>query len=42
MLIPLDMWFGNWHDVSREADEQMKARFRKKKERMKARAIVVE
>lgn len=35
-LVPLDKWFGYWHDGSKEADEQMKARFRKKKERLKA------
>ena len=35
-LIPLDQWFGYWHDGSKEADEQMKARFRKKKERTNA------
>jgi sterol desaturase/sphingolipid hydroxylase (fatty acid hydroxylase superfamily) len=33
-LIPLDKWFGLWHDGSKEADEQMKERFRKKKERL--------
>ena len=37
-LIPLDKWFGAWHDGTREADEQMKERFRKKKERLRARA----
>ncbi|WP_068115796.1 sterol desaturase family protein [Tropicimonas marinistellae] len=35
-LVPLDKWFGYWHDGSQEADEKMKARFRKKKERVKA------
>jgi sterol desaturase/sphingolipid hydroxylase (fatty acid hydroxylase superfamily) len=33
-LIPLDKWFGTWHDGTKEADEQMKERFRKKKERL--------
>lgn len=36
-LIPLDKWFGTWHDGTKEADEQMKARFRKKKEKANAR-----
>lgn len=36
-LVPLDKWFGYWHDGSKEADEAMKTRFRRKKERMKAR-----
>ena len=36
-LVPLDQWFGSWHDGSKEADEAMKARFRKKKERAAAR-----
>lgn len=35
-LVPLDKLFGTWHDGSKEADEQMKARFRKKKERLKS------
>jgi sterol desaturase/sphingolipid hydroxylase (fatty acid hydroxylase superfamily) len=39
-LIPLDKWFGYWHDGSKEADEQMKERYRKKKERVKAKAGV--
>ena len=37
-LIPLDKWFGTWHDGTKEADEQMKERFRKKKERLAARS----
>jgi sterol desaturase/sphingolipid hydroxylase (fatty acid hydroxylase superfamily) len=36
-LIPLDKWFGTWHDGTKAADEQMKERFRKKKERVNAR-----
>ncbi len=30
-IVPLDKWFGSWHDGSKEADERMKTRFRKKK-----------
>ena len=37
-LIPLDRWFGTWHDGTKEGDALMDARFRKKKERMNARA----
>ena len=37
-LVPLDKLFGTWHDGSVEADEAMKARFRAKKERTKAKA----
>lgn len=33
-LIPLDKWFGYWHDGSKAADERMKERFRRKKERL--------
>ncbi len=36
-LVPMDKWFGTWHDGSSEADERMRERFRKKKERIKAR-----
>lgn len=36
-LVPLDKWFGLWHDGSKEADAQMKARLRKKRERLGAR-----
>ena len=35
-LIPLDKWFGTWHDGTKDADEQMKGRFRRKKERLAA------
>ena len=38
-LIPLDKWFGLWHDGSKEADEQMKERFRKKKQKLKAKNL---
>lgn len=37
-VVPLDKWFGFWHDGSKEADEQMKARFKAKKDRLKAKA----
>ena len=36
-LVPLDKWFGYWHDGSKEADERMEMRFRRKRERAKAR-----
>ena len=36
-LVPLDKVFGTWHDGSKEADERMKERFRRKKERAAAR-----
>ena len=36
-LVPLDMLFGTWHDGSKEADERMKERFRKKRARMRRR-----
>ena len=35
-LIPIDKWFGTFHDGSKAADEQMKARYRAKKARMAA------
>ena len=35
-VIPLDKWFGTWHDGSKEADTQMNARFERKKARMNA------
>lgn len=35
-LVPLDKWFGTWHDGSKESDERMKERFRKKKARVNA------
>ena len=37
-LIPLDKWFGTWHDGTKAADEQMKDRFRRKKERLARKA----
>lgn len=33
-LIPLDKWFGSWHDGSKEAQERMDARYAKKVARM--------
>ena len=35
-LIPLDRWFGMFHDGSKESDEGMKARFGAKKARVAA------
>lgn len=35
-LIPLDIWFGTWHDGSPEGEARMQARFAKKRERMNA------
>ena len=35
-LIPLDKWFGCWHDGSQEAHERMKVRFRRKKQRKRS------
>jgi sterol desaturase/sphingolipid hydroxylase (fatty acid hydroxylase superfamily) len=37
-LIPLDKWFGYFHDGSKEGDARMDARFEAKKARMNARA----
>jgi sterol desaturase/sphingolipid hydroxylase (fatty acid hydroxylase superfamily) len=37
-LIPLDKWFGYWHDGSKEAEAVMNARFQKKKARLNAKA----
>lgn len=36
-LVPLDMLFGTWHDGSKEGEDRMKARFRQKRARAKAR-----
>lgn len=30
-LIPLDKWFGSWHDGSKAGDAQMQARFERKR-----------
>ena len=35
-LIPLDKWFGTWHDGSKAGDALMDARYQKKRERMNA------
>jgi sterol desaturase/sphingolipid hydroxylase (fatty acid hydroxylase superfamily) len=35
-LVPLDKWFGTWHDGSKEAQARMDARYAKKVERMNA------
>jgi len=37
-VIPLDRWFGTWHDGTREGEALMDARFQKKRERVNARA----
>ena len=34
--IPIDKWFGTWHDGTKEGDRLMKARFQEKKERLRA------
>jgi sterol desaturase/sphingolipid hydroxylase (fatty acid hydroxylase superfamily) len=36
-LIPLDKWFGTWHDGSPEGEAHMQERYRKRKERMAVR-----
>jgi len=36
-LIPIDRWTGTFHDGSKEADERMKERYRRKKARLAAR-----
>jgi len=37
-LIPLDKWFGYWHDGTKAGEELMEARFEKKKARLNAKA----
>ena len=37
-LIPLDRWFGTWHDGTKEGDAMMDARFQRKRERINAKA----
>ena len=37
-LIPLDRWFGTWHDGSPEGEARMQARYRQRKERIAAAA----
>jgi sterol desaturase/sphingolipid hydroxylase (fatty acid hydroxylase superfamily) len=39
-LVPLDKWFGTFHDGTKEGDELMQARFRKKRERLNQRKPV--
>jgi len=34
--VPIDKWMGTWHDGTKEGDALMKARFQRKKERVKA------
>ncbi len=36
-LIPLDKWFGTWHDGSAEGEARMQERYRRRKERIAAR-----
>jgi len=36
-MLPLNRWFGTWHDGSKEGDALMQARFENKKARMNAR-----
>ncbi|WP_112310582.1 sterol desaturase family protein [Pseudogemmobacter bohemicus] len=36
-LLPLDRWFGTWHDGSPEGEARMQARYRKRKEKIAAR-----
>ena len=36
-LIPLDRWFGTWHDGSPEGEARMQARYRQRKAKMAAR-----
>jgi sterol desaturase/sphingolipid hydroxylase (fatty acid hydroxylase superfamily) len=35
-LIPLDKWFGTWHDGTKEGDARMQARFERKRARLNA------
>ena len=37
--LPLDKWFGSWHDGSPEGERLMQERFRKKKERVNAQQV---
>lgn len=36
-LIPLDRWFGTWHDGSAESEARMQERYRRRKEKLAAR-----
>jgi len=40
-LVPLDKWFGTWHDGSKDGEACMEERFRKKRERMNAKSQTV-
>ena len=37
-VIPLDRWFGSWHDGTKDSDARMQARFEKKKAKANAKA----
>jgi len=37
-MLPLDKWFGTWHDGTVEGDHLMRERFRRKKERVNGKA----
>ena len=37
-LIPLDRWFGTWHDGSKDGDARMQARYERRKAKANARA----
>lgn len=41
-LIPLDRWFGTWHDGSPEGEARMQERYRKRKEKLAARKARLE
>jgi len=41
-LIPLDRWFGTWHDGSPEGEARMQERYRRRKERIAARKAAQE
>ena len=41
-LIPLDKWFGTWHDGSPEGEAQMQQRYRRRKEKLAARKARLE
>lgn len=36
-LVPLDKWFGTWHDGTKESEARMEKRFDKKRQRLNAR-----
>ena len=40
-VLPWDKWFGTWHDGTRQADDRMKERFRRKRERTNRRTAAV-